>query len=138
MRYRILLVGIGIGLIAGCVAALQSLDLRVDTIPASADFGNVSPRVSPDKCGYYTTDHAPDASTYTVLARYIVQEEPEVFVPYNANEMIAYVCKQAVEKGADAIIVDDVGTTTFAGRHARTSPVVKARAIRFNGEPPSK
>jgi len=123
---------LGFGPLIGCA----SLDLRMDTIPVSADYGKVSPRIAPEACSYYTVDNAPDSSQYTVLARYIVQETPTVIASHSANAMIAYACQKAVEKGADAIILDEIGTTNVAGGYARTSPVIKARAIRFKGDLP--
>ena len=119
-------------LLLGCAA----MDLRVDTLPTSSDFGRLSPRVSMDKCVYYTKDNAPDPSYYTVLASYIVQEEPMVIIAKSAQDMIRYIHKKAVKMGADTIIVDEITTTSVAGDVARTSPIVKVRAIRFKGELP--
>ncbi len=81
-----LLAAICFFLLLGCAA----MDLRVDTLPASSDFGKLSPRVSMDKCVYYTKDNAPDPSLYTVLASYIVQEAPTVISAHTAQGMIKY------------------------------------------------
>ena len=119
-------------LLLGCAA----MDLRVDTLPISNDFGKLTPRASMDKVVYYTTENAPDPSYYTVLASYIVQEAPTVISSHSAQGMIRYIHKQALKKGADTIIVDEITTTSVAGGVARTSPIVKIRAIRFKGELP--
>jgi hypothetical protein len=118
------------------LTSCASMDLRVDTMPTSSLYGSIPPRISADKCKYIPKESAPDPSTYTVLAQYIIQENPTVITALSANEMLRYGCEIAVEKGADAIIVDEMSTTSVAGRAARTSPVVKLRAIRFKGEIP--
>jgi hypothetical protein len=120
----------------GLIGCPVWMDLKVDTLPMSSEYGSISPRVSTDKCRYYTKENAPDSSTYTVLAQYIVQETPTVIISRSAQEMICHIYETAVQKGADTIIVDEMGTTNVAGGYARTSPVVKIRAIRFKGQPP--
>ena len=120
-------------ILVGCT---PGMDLHIDALPMSNDFGNIAPRVSLDKCKYYTKENAPDQSTYTVLAQYIVQEKPEILMSRPPGAMICYAFERAVEKGADSIIVDEMGTTNVAGGYARTSPVIKIRAIRFKEQPP--
>jgi len=123
-------------LLSGCTA-MRFMDLRVDTVQMSDQFGRLPPRVSTDVCKYYTKGNAPGASTYTVLAQYIIQEEPEVVASHSAQDMIGYAYSLAVKNGADAIIVEEVGTVNMsAGFAAKTTPIVKVLAIRFNGEPP--
>lgn len=120
--------------LVGCA----SMDLRLDTIPASDEYGKRAPRVSADICSYYSKNNEPDPSTYFVLAQYIVQENPSVLTSWAARDMICQVYKEAVGKGADAIIVDKIGTTSVAGGAQRTSPVIDIRSIRFKGDLPTK
>ena len=124
------------GIILLALTSCAGMDARVDILPTSNLYGTVPPRVSSDKCKYTMKDNAPDPSTYTVLAQYVVQEAPTVILGLSAQEMICHAYVKAVEKGADAIIVDEIGTTNVAGGAARTSPVVKVRSIRFKGELP--
>jgi len=114
-----------------------SMDLKVDTLPVSNDYGRLAPRVSADKCAYYVKDNVPDASTYTVLAQYVVQETSTVITARSSQTMICHVYREAIKAGADAIIVDDIGTTGVGG-YGRTTPIVKIRAIRFKGDVPKQ
>ena len=119
------------------LTSCAGMDLRVDTLPTSSLYGSVPPRVVAAKCRWYTKENAPDPSTYTVLAQYVIQENPTVLTSLSAETMVCHAYEKAVEKGADAIIVDEMSTTNVAGGYARTSPVVKVRAIRFKGDLPT-
>ena len=114
------------------LTSCASMDLRVDTLPASSLYGHVPPRLVNDECRWYVSEKAPYSFTYDVLAHYVIQENPVVISSVSAQTMICYAYKIAVKNGADAIIVDEMSTTNVAG-YARTSPVVKVTAIRFNG-----
>ena len=128
-----MLFALSVGMVlTGCAG----MDLRVDTLPTNSLYGSVPPRVITDKCRWYTKDDTPHPSTFTVLAQYVIQETPTVMLPLSAHDMICHAYEKAVKNGADAIIVDEMTTTNVAGGYARTSPVVKARAIRFNGDLP--
>ncbi len=132
LRTMVSLLG-GVVLVAssfGCAG----LDLRLDMIPISGEYGALQPRVT--KAKVWMVESSPQANSYTVLAKFIVQEEPTVIFSRSANEMMFYAAEQARAKGADGVIIDDVSTTNVAGGAARVSPVVKGRAIRFKGELP--
>lgn len=117
--------------IVGCAG----MDLYVDTIPISPEYGKIQPRISSDNCKYYTEENAPDPATYTVLAKYTIRETQTVITSRSARTMICYAYEKAVRKGADAIIVDDISSEKVPGV-ARNTPVIKVRAIRFKGELP--
>jgi hypothetical protein len=127
-----------------CPVALSAglfsgMDLRVDVVPMGNQYGNVRPRVSPKNCSFFTKEQAPEASAYTVLAQYVVQELPTTMISHSAQDMICYAYATAVKKGADGIIVDEIGTANMsAGNSAKTSPLIKLRSIRFIGDLPSK
>ena len=121
-------------ILAGCA----SMDLRMDKVVISNDYGNIEPRVDAN-CSFYNKGaNEPDPSQYYVMASYVVQENPTVVTSRSVNSMICYIYDEAIENGADAIIVDEIGTTSVAGGFARTSPIVRARAIRFKGDPPQR
>jgi len=103
-------------------------------MPTNNLYDNYSPRISADICKYYNKENAPDPSTYIVLAQVVVQEQQSVFFPFSEREMICHAYKKAVQKGADAIVVDEIRIENEG--YARKSPIVKMRAIRFKGELP--
>lgn len=133
-KIKSLLIMSTISMIIGCA----SMDMRLDTLATNNDYGNLQPRVVKN-CSYYTKgSNEPAAENYYVLAQYVVQENPSVMMSRTANQMICYIYEEAIDNGADAIIIDEIGTTNVAGGFARTSTVVKARAIRFKGDIPTK
>jgi hypothetical protein len=125
---------ITIGIISSCA----SMDMRLDTMATSNDYGNLQPRVVKN-CSYYSKgSNEPAADKYYVLAQYVVQENPSVMMSRTVNQMICYIYDEAIDNGADAIIIDEINTTNVAGGFTRTSPVVKARAIRFKEDVPKQ
>ena len=122
-----------VGLI-GCSFG-AGMDLKVDTLRESSNYGVLQPRVAPDNCRYYTEENAPDPSSYIVMAEYVIKETQTVVVSRSAKTMICYAYEKAVKKGADALIVDDISKERVPGV-ARNTSVVKVRAIRFKGDIP--
>jgi hypothetical protein len=112
-------------LLFGCSA---SMDLRLDTLKSSPDYGNIQPRIELKDFKYYT---GKPGKEYQELAKLIVQETPQVVMARTTDEMIYYLCETAWENGADALIDVEISTTNVAGGYARTSSVVKGTAVRF-------
>ena len=115
---------LGLILVLGCA----TLDLRMDVLPLSSDFGKIQPRIPFEKFQYFSGE--PD-KPYEKLADLIVQENPTVISSHSAAAMTSYLCKLAWKKGADAVINVSVSTTSASGGYARTSAVVKGTAIRW-------
>ncbi|MGM0610445.1 MAG: hypothetical protein ACQES5_05095 [Thermodesulfobacteriota bacterium] len=115
----------------GLVGCGPGINLNVDTLPVSSKFGQLKPRVPKDKCIYIPEEEAPSKDKYTVLARYVVQESTQVTHSQGPQTMICHVFEKARAQGADAVIVESMDTKNVAG-YARTSPVIKLKAIRFN------
>lgn len=139
MRIRILIGMCCMALViftAGCA----SLDLRVDQLRLHGSYGTIRPRVEITKFEYFTGEPDPSYTKmvtgksdtpYIKLAEIIVQEQPTVIVARATDQMIRHLCKLAWAKGADAVINVTISTTSVAGGYARTSPVVKGTAIRY-------
>lgn len=116
-----------------CIAFLifscsASMDLRLDTLKSSPDYGNIKPRMELKDFKYYT---GKPGKEYQELAKLVVQETPQVIMPRTTDEMVYYLCEIAWENGADALIDVEINTTNVAGGYARTSAVVKGTAVRF-------
>lgn len=142
------LVGCGFG---------AGMDLQVDTLAPSPEYGKLQPRVAADKCQYYTEENAPDPNTYTVLVEYLIKQTPTVITSRSPQTIVCYAHGRAVRNGADTIIVDEIierGEVPVSVEDSREyrlvmkrdvppgtmriTPIVKVRAIRFKGEIPSE
>lgn len=133
------------------------MDLQMDTLAPSPEYGKLKSRVKAYECQYYTEENAPDPNTYAVLAEYVIKQAPTVITSRSPQTMVCYAHKRAVWNGADTIIVDEIienGEVPMTDEDrreyrivmkrnpppgaVRTTPIVKARAIRFTSEIPSE
>jgi len=102
------------------------MDLRVESMPGPG-YRKYQTRSEVGEIKVYYGE--PDRP-YVVIAKYIVQETPQVIMARSKETTINYVAKRARSDGADAIIVDNFDVVNVAGV-ARQSMKIWIRGIRF-------